>query len=964
MVQGNESHQPTSHPRQSNDARHQRSDGQCIWRSPPETRLYAGQWCATPDNARPFPRGAELKLSKLSIANFQSVSNAIDIEFGQITYLIGPNSVGKSSIFDALDLVSDLGRMKFDSAFSILRSSIRSGGSEPVTIKLSSRFETEDYSRLTDKIPTTSEVFIDESSDYGSNNNPVRQKSEAQAKRRWHQFFGSFFNQTKPKKLDFEIQLTGTGEIERLLISIDDERLLDYERSPTLWMNPYFEVITEESHCRTYPSIPSIFVQGRCFISGSLLDQAGKFLEYAKKSRPSARARAILQSDESGVTAYGLSCTGLRSQNEFKVGLSSKAASLCELPLIDWLIASCDISALEVNQRLELPSDMDWPNWRPVDSEVDQAIAVLLQRLYFPGVHERVEIDVGSWAEPTVKWLIAEHILKNYRIEEPKKARVVLDEFLKNEEHDNLESTEALRSALEELSVLLEVFVSGALQLAGEAAARRHVPGDRTRISSETLHNIKPWTETSFGLIFQPSIAPASNSLNLPSGAASGASGNQLLADLALEIARQANEDMEDDELPQEILEIVNRMADRDMRSISRFKYRSDVYRIKRVADYGKPGDNCLDSHLLIRFYLEDSFLDNARRGFEEVGSGLSFVFPILASLVLDKQLISIEQPELHLHPHAQQELLNLMVRTGRQIVLETHSDTFLHAMSALLKANAGRPQYSGENVTHIAPAPKMHWGDFKINYLTAGSPSEGAGLQSRTIRMAADGTLLDDWPSDFTWKGVSPAFIQIGVYGQDFAVGSELSHIDWMRNLPETAITCLKTAWIAATKDDWDIWTMYAAKLQEHLLNDRVEGPFVKECRELLEEHSFFKRKMTVGHWIDYLGKTGGPQEDPVIQLLAEWMSKTDWAGDWNTHRREFLKHSRKLIEVRNKSAHKLRLVGGEDIDKFGLRTFLIDGDRQPGMIFKALGMGQVRRPSPDGIALFLATAPRGATD
>ena len=64
------------------------------------------------------------------------------------------------------------------------------------------------------------------------------------------------------------------------------------------------------------------------------------------------------------------------------------------------------------------------------------------------------------------------------------------------------------------------------------------------------------------------------------------------------------------------------------------------------------------------------------------VGFGLSYVLPVIVSLMLSKgTLCLIENPEAHLHPRGQTELAELAVlsaKAGVQILVETHSDHFL----------------------------------------------------------------------------------------------------------------------------------------------------------------------------------------------------------------------------------------------------------------------------------------------
>lgn len=45
------------------------------------------------------------KITAIELENFQSIKDRTRIHFGAITLLYGPNSAGKSSIFDALELI-------------------------------------------------------------------------------------------------------------------------------------------------------------------------------------------------------------------------------------------------------------------------------------------------------------------------------------------------------------------------------------------------------------------------------------------------------------------------------------------------------------------------------------------------------------------------------------------------------------------------------------------------------------------------------------------------------------------------------------------------------------------------------------------------------------------------------------------------------------------------------------------
>lgn len=73
-----------------------------------------------------------------------------------------------------------------------------------------------------------------------------------------------------------------------------------------------------------------------------------------------------------------------------------------------------------------------------------------------------------------------------------------------------------------------------------------------------------------------------------------------------------------------------------------------------------------------------------------DVGFGVSQVLPVLVALLVAKpgQLVYIEQPELHLHPRAQQALASILADAadrGARVVVETHSSILLLAIQTLV---------------------------------------------------------------------------------------------------------------------------------------------------------------------------------------------------------------------------------------------------------------------------------------
>jgi hypothetical protein len=95
--------------------------------------------------------------------------------------------------------------------------------------------------------------------------------------------------------------------------------------------------------------------------------------------------------------------------------------------------------------------------------------------------------------------------------------------------------------------------------------------------------------------------------------------------------------------------------------------------------------------------FLKVKHKNKENLGFQDVGSGISYVFPILSSLWQSK-LSFIEQPELHLNPSIQQKLAEFflaMSKTGRQLIVETHSEYLVTRLRlAGLKQDADQDLY------------------------------------------------------------------------------------------------------------------------------------------------------------------------------------------------------------------------------------------------------------------------------
>lgn len=143
--------------------------------------------------------------------------------------------------------------------------------------------------------------------------------------------------------------------------------------------------------------------------------------------------------------------------------------------------------------------------------------------------------------------------------------------------------------------------------------------------------------------------------------------------------------------------------------------------------------------HLDVSLYLEDA---NGRRlSFNEVGSGVSYVMPVLVSLWGAKRSW-IEQPELHLHPEAQCEMGDVIIRAfnrGRFSIIETHSEHLLLRVLRRIRQTSKGPTHDPE----LRCLPEA----VSILYF---EPVLNGGTKVRPIRVSRSGDFMDRWPQGF----------------------------------------------------------------------------------------------------------------------------------------------------------------------------------------------------------------------
>lgn len=136
---------------------------------------------------------------------------------------------------------------------------------------------------------------------------------------------------------------------------------------------------------------------------------------------------------------------------------------------------------------------------------------------------------------------------------------------------------------------------------------------------------------------------------------------------------------------------------------------------------------------------FEVRLIDTRRKGhvdaaLPDVGFGVSQLLPfIVQSLVEKGQIISIEQPEVHVHPKLQADLGDLLAaaikkENPNQFIVETHSEHLILRLQRLVRKQQIKPE------------------DVSVIYISRGPE----GAESRRLRLDKGGNFIDNWPKGF----------------------------------------------------------------------------------------------------------------------------------------------------------------------------------------------------------------------
>jgi len=139
-----------------------------------------------------------------------------------------------------------------------------------------------------------------------------------------------------------------------------------------------------------------------------------------------------------------------------------------------------------------------------------------------------------------------------------------------------------------------------------------------------------------------------------------------------------------------------------------------------------------------------------------DVGYGVGQILPIVLECVLSKnKLLTIEQPELHLHPKLQANLTDLIIWSSRnnknKFILETHSEHMILRLKRRLRENfekEGQGDLEVETLTN----------DVTINVITTNKNERKS--QNKLLKITPSGNFNGDWPEGF----FEERFVELGI--------------------------------------------------------------------------------------------------------------------------------------------------------------------------------------------------------
>ena len=389
----------------------------------------------------------------------------------------------------------------------------------------------------------------------------------------------------------------------------------------------------------------------------------------------------------------------------------------------------------------------------------------------------------------------------------------------------------------------------------------------------------------------------------------------------------------------------------RYLHALCEYRIIPEIYTLQGAGDgYDSQDKSGLAGTRLVYFALLDE--SKERRTFDEVGSSLGYLFPILAVLGEDR-LCGIEQPELHLHPRAQDQLADVFLHAanaGRRAIIESHSEVFLLRLAKRIKDTHEWSARMAANVQVMSESLRADADGMRIYYFF---PDPDRGTVVLPIRFAPDGSLIDNWPNGLFENDWTSGLDRLKLFCGAADAEQAGKQWPWIAQIEDPSVRrwlagCWLTTKMGPGQDE--MFVLFAAKIVEKVLAERLLRPLdtasENACRESSTEawdRDFAKcwgrrRTPVLDSWMGLLArmKRRETKEHIFIDRLRLFLQEQPWGPQWLATQDELHAALGLLQQQRNKVAHT------EDVqDQFveRIRQIIVDGGR-PGLVFRSLGI------------------------
>jgi len=841
-------------------------------------------------------------LKQISIENFQSIRGPLEIEFGKLTFLYGPNSIGKSAVFDALDVLA-----RFVSGDPSVVELIEEGTRPPPSIDLGSNEKVDYLEYRNRRLSLSARLYVDAVSLAES---PVGTESLLQLPG-----LQTTLNDGAAIAVNVQFRRDDFSHPRDFSLSVNDKEVVHYRHESTDY-DPYYRHTDSFANAEVSPCSS---VVGEWTLAPEFFDFTGTSDDLLLSD--GARARFLTSRlEDGGVRVRGLS---LSTTND---------SGLVYLP--------------QETMELIFPSEFD----------LEPTINAQKKHLHSFGFSSRD-------ADPEA-----------------------LEAFLRTELNGN--NSTKLYSSMRSASALLTALFRGLFPILSPMFRLTRVKGDRTAIRSEDPLHLNPKLGYSDKEPRDPLVAPTGMLVTRPDLRRDSFDGNRrwpsgitwtsMPTELRKAFERYVstvNEKAQGDPANCDEADFPNFALSRYLHSLSRYRFVTEDYLI--VAPY-----TLSDAASPAEFYIYDS-QDESRlsgtrlvffsviedpaavRPFRSVGSSLGYLFPVLIALG-DNGFCALEQPELHLHPLAQEQLADVFLHAanrGCRAIIESHSESFLLRLAERINETRIKARNRGAIPLRKESSLAVDPGDLRV-YMFTHRPETGTAVQQ--VRFGPDGSLLDDWPDGLFDKSWGAALGRLKLFSKE-GLNADQAAADWPWVTAIAHADPLTAKWLAfcwmfdRLGDQQSTYAIYVGKIVERCLAARLLDPLIAAPRQSSaivdkrwqrESDDYFRDRVKappLGWWKQTLVSLRQGTRHPLIEAIHEEVSKQPWAPAFTaalTNKDRNLIHMvDALVSARNVAAHS----GEYDGDRWSLIAPLVCENARPGVLFSALGYvgaGEFRKP------------------